>query len=291
MASCYINSHISNHKDKNDKAFMGRSHALSAVAVFAAVAAFSPSLTYFILGEANQWIFITALFVIAGASLLPDLDNSSSTARNSLGPLGVILSGGVRAISALIQTTIRTHKDDHDPDPHRGFAHTIPGNILFGLGVWSLSLFTGELELPIIGKISYGDLLVIVAVGILIHLTLEALFKEFMNQLGQSLIFGEIVEMIIAFALAFFLISNIPNDTSYVWLGASVAVGCFIHIFGDCFTTAGCPILFPIPRRGKMWWKIRFTSMKAGGATENYIFIPLFLIIIVISLFKIFNLF
>lgn len=287
MSDCYINASSLGHRD--DMAFMGRTHALSAVAVFLVLAAFLPAVTEWVAGSSNIWITLMAAIVVAGASLLPDLDNSSSTARNSLGPLGAILSGAVRSVSVVVQTTVRTSRDDAEANPHRGVTHTIPGALAFGLGAFALTTIPGSVTLPKLGAVSIGDMAAIIITSLLLHLALEALAKEFMEKLGDSLLLGEIIEFAVAFGVTIAIFTQLPEGTGFWWLGAGIFAGAVVHIIGDCFTTAGCPVLFPIPRKGKLWYRVRLTSMKAGGTVENYVFIPIFALAIVVASLRLLN--
>jgi hypothetical protein len=44
------------------------------------------------------------------------------------------------------------------------------------------------------------------------------------------------------------------------------------------------PVLFPIPIKGHLWWHVRLLPIKAGGVIENFVFIPFFIIVILISI-------
>ena len=63
-----------------------------------------------------------------------------------------------------------------------------------------------------------------------------------------------------------------------------------IHILGDCLTTDGAPVFWPIPIKGKMWYKIRLLPIHAGGTIENYVMAPVFAVVSVVSLVKIMGL-
>lgn len=267
---------------------MGGTHALSGLAIFLMIVAFFPAFSLKLLGTDNIWAIILAMAVTAGASLLPDLDNTKSTSKSSLGWLGDGLSLVFRGSSSVIQTVIRLPRDDSTPNPHRGFYHTIPAALLIGGLVYLGTRIGGELTLPFIGQVTYGTLFAIVITWLNIHMALAGLAKKLMNKLkNKSGVFGELVAFLFSLSLTFIIFTQLPNDLDFWWLGASVFLGCLIHILGDCFTTAGCPVLFPIPIKGKLWWTIRFTKIKAGGVVENVIFMPVFGIISVVSFLKI----
>lgn len=291
MADCYIGSKVhSPERRRSDAAFMGRTHATSAVALFLGFIAFFPLLTEKVLGTNNFWLVLAAAITAAGASLLPDLDNTSSTARNSLGPVGHVCSEAFRALSVVIQTSVRTGRDAKEPNPHRGALHTIPAALLFGAAALFATRLGGEVNLPLLGETPWGGVAAMVTVFITCHLALSGLFKPFMNKVADSSPVGELVELGLSAVVAVGLYTQFPAATDYWWLGVAVFVGYAVHILGDCFTTAGCPVLFPIPRKGKLWYNVRFLSIKAGGTVENVLFVPFFTIVIAISSLRIIGL-
>ena len=118
----------------DDAAFMGHTHVLSALGVV---------LTYFAFTHGLRTSFAAiALFTLnaAGASLANDLDNTASTSKSSLGIIGDIVSAVFRAVSRVVQTALRTRRDDATPNPHRGFFHTAVAASLIGFLVYELSL-------------------------------------------------------------------------------------------------------------------------------------------------------
>lgn len=288
MCNCYWSErhdHALKHNGKSDAAFMGRTHSTSAVALFLMSVAFLPAYTQNVLGSTNLWVIIAAGIAVAGASLLPDLDNTSSTARNSLGPIGHVFSELLRGLSVVIQTSIRTSRDSDEPNAHRGALHTIPAALVFGLLAYGATKVPYGFTLPALGELKIAPLVVFF---VLCHLMLASLFKSTINQLGKSIpVVGELAEFGVSILLAAGLLSQLPVETTGVWLGVAVFTGYLIHLLGDAFTTSGVPILFPIPRKGKLWWMVRFTSMKAGGALENVVFVPFFLLLIAIAAFRI----
>lgn len=270
---------------------MGPTHALSAVAGFLALIAFAPSAADKLIGTSNIWAVILAGIVTAGASLVPDLDNTSSTSRNSLGPFGALLSYIFRGSSIFLQTVIRTSRDDPEPNPHRGAWHTVPAALLLGFLTFLGTKIGGSVTLPIIGQLSWGQVFALFISFIMCHLALSGLAADAMRSIKKSSAIGEVIAFGISFAITVTIFAQIPHDIDFWWLGFSVFFGCFIHVLGDCFTTAGAPILFPITgftRKKKFWWTTRFTSIKAGGVVEKTIFMPAFGIICIICLIKIF---
>ena len=109
---------------KSDDGFLGDTHAMSAVAGFLLLVLFAKD--YF-LNQGftdNVIVLLIASFVVAGAALIPDLDNTKSTAMSVLGPVGNLLSTAMRSIATAIFYITRSRYDDKVANPHRGFWHT-----------------------------------------------------------------------------------------------------------------------------------------------------------------------
>lgn len=268
---------------KSDQAYMGYTHTLSALAAFFLIVAFVPAFNNFLNFE-NIWILILACLTTVGASTIPDLDNSKSTIKSNLGVIGDVLSSAFRGFSVIIQSVIKTKKDDPTPDPHRGFWHTIVGSVLFGLFIKFITGIKGSIEIPILGEVSFGYVIGFILTVILIQLFLVTIIDKLLKNIGQKSL-GRGLSFIVSFFITFLLFTQIPTDTDFLWLVVSVVLGMVIHIIGDTTTTSGTCLLWPIPIRGKMWWNIRLTSMKAGSDTEKTILIPLFAILSIIGIF------
>lgn len=276
-------------KFHKDFGFMGVTHALSVLAVSMMILAFAPSFATNVLNTDNAVIWALFVATAIGAGNLPDLDNTRSRAKSDLGPFGDVLSVVFRTSSSIIQTTVRTKRDDPSPNPHRGAWHTIPAALLLGFLVYMGTRIDGDLNLPIIGATTWGGVFALVISFVLIHLTLSTLAKKSMDKVKRSAFYGEIIAVLISFTITFVLMKFIPDGTDFWWLSVAVAFGMTIHILGDCFTTAGAPILFPLSGfiKGKFWWTTRFLPIKAGGPFENYVFVPTFIILSIIGTVKI----
>lgn len=275
---------------RSDKGLMGPTHALSAVAFSLLVTWLASDFMFeTVLKSRDTIVFIAAIIIIVGSALMPDLDAVKSTSINVLGVAGSILSTGMRAFSSLIQGIIKG-PSDKSSDPHRGFWHTLVAAFLVGLLVKALTSINTVL-FSFRGKdISISTLIVLFIIYMSIKLVLASLFKSFYNknkspsgQLGMS-----IGSFIVSVLLVFMLASN----TDYSWVAGAVVFGWIAHIFGDMLTVAGVPVLFPLKIRGKRWWDLRFPlGIKAGGTIEMGVIIPLFMIIIIVSLWNIIPLF
>lgn len=263
---------------------MGTTHALSGLALILALVAFVPDFVEWAGWTTPAIVFLAAL-VVSGASLISDLDNSVSTAKNSLGLLGNSLSVFFRGSSRFIQSTIRTKRDNPDGDPHRGFWHTIPAALLLGFLTWLATGIPTVISLPLLGEVTLGWIGALIIAYISIQLSFAGLFSKIIKKVLKGSASFEAVSVTVAMIATTATFWTIPKDESFWWLSVAVTVGVITHILGDTFTTAGTPLLFPLKIKGKLWWTIRFLPIKAGGLTEKYVFIPLFGLISIVSLF------
>lgn len=272
----------------SDDGFMGFTHALSAIALALTLIALAPATVHLVLGVSDPWILVTATLVSAGFALFPDLDNTTATARNAYGFVGVGLSTFFRSTSLIVQTLIRKKADDSDPDPHRGFWHTVPASILIGLAIFGLTRFETSITIPWLGEITVGQFLGYFVIFGALHLMLAALAKPTVDKIKKGAgPFGTLAAVVLSISLTVVLVVNLPTEIDFWWLGVTAAFGCIVHIIGDGLTSSGVPLFFPIVGlwRNKLWWKTRIPpSFKAGGTIENVIIVPLFSIVSVIML-------
>lgn len=267
---------------------MGFTHALSAVAVALLIIAFSPDVVTKTLGGDSLAVLALSILVVVGAALFPDADNTKSTFRSSLGFIGIFISEGVRAISKITQTLIRTKYDDANPDPHRGAFHSPFVAALLAIATWLLLAIGGEVKIPLLGEVSWGFTIGVGISWMFIHVALSGLFGKAMKKIKKSDALGEIVALFLSLGLTVILFSSVPENSPMIWLPVAMFLGMTIHDIGDAFTTSGAPLLAPIPIKGKIWYDVRIPPhIKAGGAAENYLFIPAFSILVLIAVAKI----
>lgn len=62
-----------------------------------------------------------------------------------------------------------------------------------------------------------------------------------------------------------------PLHGDYSWLSVAVGVGTLTHLFGDCLTKEGCPLLWP--QRAHYMLPV---IQRTGNAVEQWVFGPLF---------------
>lgn len=272
---------------KSDKAFMGPTHALSALAVFLIIAAFFENLMFdTLLQTTNPVVFIVACFICIGASLFPDFDAIKSTVISTLGVVGVLLSTSMRAFSRVVQTLIRGRSDDFDADPHRGFWHTIVSGLLLGGIIGGIASVRMVLPFTIGQKnITVGMLFTILLLFLSIQLTTSTL----LNMKPQKMkLTTRLIVITLGVVASFGAILSLPDNISYYWVGTIFSCGYIVHLIGDTFTVAGAPLLFPFKHRGKRWWKYRMPiTVKANSGAEYFVFGTLFSLMVIIAIIKI----
>ena len=258
-------------KAASESGFMGLTHALSAVAVTTLVLAFAPTAFQAVFKTGDPWFIALLCLVMVGGALMPDLDNTSSSAESALGFVGSALSAVMRATAPIIQGLVHSKYDKDVTVAHRGFYHTAVAAILFGALTAALCSVKGTV----------GEIVALVLAFVGVHIALSTLAKKILK--AKSGVQGTIVATVASLGVSLLLWSMLPSDAVYTSIGTAFGVGWLIHLLGDMCTTQGVPILWPIPIKGKMWWKVRLLPIKAGGVVENMIFIPLFLLIIALS--------
>lgn len=260
---------------KTDDGFMGLTHALSAVALVLAVLAFAPTVIDTVFGKTDPWYMTLLCLVIVGGALMPDLDNTNSSAESALGFIGSGISAFMRATAPMIQGLLHTKYDKDLDNPHRGFYHSGVSAILAGGLAYLLCSMPGRT----------GEITSLVLAFISVHIAVSTIAKKIIGKMkSKAGPVGFIVPLLISIGIIVLLWKMLPVSVSYSKIGIAFGIGWFIHILGDMCTTQGVPVLWPIPIRGKMWWHVRLLPIKAGGVIENFVFIPLFLVIIGISI-------
>ncbi len=183
---------------------MGRDHALLAGVVWVGCAPlWHPSLP----------VLAASTGVVAGAALLPDLDEPGSTVAHLAEPLtGVVawvtgrLAGG-----------------------HRVGTHSLLAVALAGLGTLAL------VHVPLAGHVSAAA----IPLGILLALALRALLPRGVRP-------GHVAALVTAAGLTWLVATR---SGSLAWLPPAVAAGWALHLAGDMLTSGGVPLAWPISHR------------------------------------------
>jgi membrane-bound metal-dependent hydrolase YbcI (DUF457 family) len=81
---------------------------------------------------------------------------------------------------------------------------------------------------------------------------------------------------------AYYTLLTLPPDRGYPMLGLAVGVGCLVHLLGDIITSAGIPLLWPIPTGKRMWRMVGVPdaiAVRVGGAVETFVLRGLFTLV------------
>lgn len=205
---------------------------------------------------------LAGALVCAGASLLPDLDHPGATAAAVFGETSRALAGRVARVSRAVHGLTRSRWDRPSDDGHRTLTHTLVFAVLAGALAWALArVFAPLVVFPMVClalRGSLGDLLTRI--------------------LGGRRRAGTVLLLALGAAGTWSVAEHLPARHPALWLGAMVALGCFVHCLGDSLTLAGCPWLWPVPILGRRWYPIgspRFARFRAGGRAETWVVLPL----------------
>lgn len=264
---------------EQDDALMGQAHASTGLAAFLAFLAFAGSgAVNLVLGNEpsmGQYV-LSAVAFVAGA-LIPDFDNTSSTAKSSMGIFGGPITFAFRESSRLVQT-IHTKQDAksrakaHDV-VHRGFWHSLVGAVALALIVNFLTsnpLMTAiMLPLGFLGIGNLGALIAAVICLAALHIAVSGLNLGALKAAKSTKNVGSTLMFLVSVAVTLMFFNSIPAG-QYMWLGYSLGIGAVVHIIGDAFTRAGVPLFSPIiPRKGKLWYTYRFATFEAKSEALN----------------------
>ncbi|SDR30227.1 LexA-binding, inner membrane-associated putative hydrolase [Thermostaphylospora chromogena] len=235
---------------------MGHTHALTGAAAWLAAAPGLAALPY--LSESSRLVelgvmanaltpaeLMAGALVCAGAAMLPDLDHPSATIAQTFGPVTWVLSKGISWISG----------------GHRGATHSL----VFAAG-------TGVLAHWLANSNPLGrDILVVLLIGLALRAIGLGIPRK---RYGSALIN-------IGLTVGLFAIFR-SHEVGYAWLGLAVAIGCLVHVIGDCLTERGCPVLWPLKRRWLLPYKI---GIKTGRAFEQKVLAPILSIVVIALLY------
>ncbi|GAB2957716.1 metal-dependent hydrolase [Micromonospora polyrhachis] len=251
---------------------MGPSHALSGAAVWLTG---SLALDQFAGYEQSPIAIAVGTAVCAGGALFPDLDLSGKVTKNqggatvarTFGVVSLFIAEVMEKISLGVYHATKLSKDPHRNNGHRTLTHTIPFTVLVGWGTTALCT-------------AYGKWAVIGILFFMIGLALRGLFDEWAKRAGW------VIVTLVSLAAAYFTYLHLPDDRGYPMLGLAVGVGCIVHILGDMITSAGVPILWPIPIGRRMWRMIGVPNkyaVKVGGKVEVVVLRTVFTVLSVLS--------
>lgn len=248
---------------------MGPSHALSGAAVWLAG---SWALDFTGVVDQSPLAIAVGTAVCAGGALLPDLDLSGRVTQNkggatvahTFGVLSLFVAEVIEKVSLGVYTATKLSKDPDRDNGHRTLTHTIPFMVLVGWGTTALCT-------------KYGKWAVIPILFFMMGLALRGLFHEWAKRAGW------VIVTLVSAGAAYYTFLNLPADRGYPMLGLAVGVGCFVHLMGDIITSAGIPLLWPIPTgKGRLWRMIgvpNAIAVEVGGKVETLVLRTVFTVI------------
>lgn len=226
---------------------MGPTHAMSGAALWLVAAPLISSVAPQPFSTAEV---LVGAALCAGAAVVPDIDEPSSTIARSFGPVSWLAAKGVWWLSVAWYNLTRGPGDPPSADGHRKLTHTLFGQILLTGLAAALAGWGGRTG-------------ALILMFILTGLAMRGLMHTWVKRNGW------IVTTTAAAAATWAAAEWLPGGGSYWWLTATVFAGVVIHGLGDTPTKDGMPWLAPfIPIRGKRWFDVALPSLlrfKANG--------------------------
>ncbi|MGP3691542.1 metal-dependent hydrolase [Streptomyces sp. IBSNAI002] len=250
---------------------LGPAHALSGAAAWAGFGALAAAG-----GHAMPWpVLVGGAIICAGAALAPDLDHPAATISRSFGPLSAWLSKAIGILSHAVYSSTRGPEDPARTGGHRTLTHTALFAVTLGFLVSHAASFGGRWAV-------FGVLFVHLVLGV------EGLLWKAARSSSRVLVW--LLGAAAAWLLADLLhrpglggdwLFTAPGQ-ELMWLGLPVALGAVVHCLGDALTISGCPVLWPLPIRGRLWFPLgppgpmRFA---AGSWVEQRVLMPVFAVL------------
>jgi membrane-bound metal-dependent hydrolase YbcI (DUF457 family) len=250
---------------------MGRSHALSGAAVWLAGSWVGDQ--FFDYHQSPMYLAIGTA-VCAGGALLPDMDMSGkvttgeggATVAHTFGRVSMFVAEVMEKVSLGIYTMTKLKHDPHRDNGHRTFTHTLPFTVLMG---WLAIYLCNQ----------FGKWAVLGYLFFMIGLAIRGIFEHWAKKVGW------IFTTLIAAGGAYWAYLKLEPGSGYPLLGFAVGVGCLTHLMGDIITSAGVPILWPIPtgiKQIQMWRMIgvpNAIAVEVGGKVERVVLSGIFTIV------------
>ncbi|MBP2474757.1 membrane-bound metal-dependent hydrolase YbcI (DUF457 family) [Crossiella equi] len=234
----------------------GPTHAISGTAAWGAVVV---GFGAYDIGHFSPETVVVGAILASGAALLPDLDHPGSTVSRTFGPISKAASKGINTVSHALYRSTRTKRDSNRDGGHRGLTHTVVFALLAGVLTTAIVSATNKWALPILLFFFCG-----LAVRGLMH-------KWNPKQDAWAISGSSALLTILCWAWA----QDGPKQAPA--LGIAVITGCVAHYIGDAITEQGCPMLWPVPIMGKLWFPVappKLLRMKTGGKVELSLVLP-----------------
>jgi membrane-bound metal-dependent hydrolase YbcI (DUF457 family) len=145
--------------------------------------------------------------------------------------------------------------DPHRHNGHRTLTHTLP----FAVGMGALTTWACG---------AGGKWAVIGILFLMLGLAIRGILHTWAERAGWILV------TLLSAGAAYGTYLYLPAGRGYPLLGVAVGVGCVVHLLGDVVTSAGVPILWPIPTGRRLWRMIGVPNTFAvpvGGKVETIV--------------------
>lgn len=268
---------------KKLRGFMGKTHfflTMSLFAVLMLVPLYPLQITFGQLTN-NILLFVVCISVAGGACLLPDLDNPSSTAGSTLGPIGSIFTLFMRSTSSIVWNIYHFKGDPKPNTQHRYLWHTPIVGIgivllfYFGLPKGDYTIFTNIKNS--IGAGQFGQFIMnnsILALFIILAFMCVLVGSNMIiYSLSKFLPIPFFVKYIFPVAVLGYI--AMANYSDLRMIGICIGVGYLLHCLEDFFADTGIPLLWPIPKfwgsQKKVWWRPWLPFRVTTGGTVNTI--------------------
>lgn len=221
---------------------------------------------------------IVSMIVCAGAALLPDCDQPSSTFGHSFGIVTKYMSKLMYWTSSTIYIGTKTSEDTAKKSGHRKLTHTIVYNLILGSLLW-LTFDIASVQYIVIALLITLGIRGLLAEGLNVYFPIDLNGRKKSKRIlkteqGSAIIVGCVVSFLLYSA----------HITFVSWhLALIIFAGCIIHLVGDCCTPAGVPLLWPAPISGKTWYNFSFpVTFDAGKQIEKNVITPVIALITII---------
>lgn len=248
---------------------MGPAHSLSGAMAWLAVgAAAAPT------EHSMPWpVLLAGALICAGAALAPDLDQKSATISRAFGPPSKLLASLIGRLSEAVYNSTRGKRERRRTGGHRTLTHT---------WIWAVLLGAAFSAAAVI----WGRWAVLVILFIHMVLAVEGLLWR------MARVSSDVLVWLLGACSAWLLADVLDEpghgsdwlfaDHPYLWLGIPITLGAIVHTLGDALTLSGCPMLWPLPIKGRRWYPVgtpRFMRFRAGAWVENNVLMPVFMVI------------
>lgn len=247
----------------------------------------------------NILLFISAMVVLAGGALLPDLDNSQSKAGHKLLMIGSMMTTFMKSSSSIVWNIYHFKGDKKPQNQHRYLWHCP----IIGLSFILLFYFlfpTREITIfeDIKASISNGTI-----GSFIIHNTVLLLFLLLVFMavfVGADTIiyrlskffpgFPGVIKLVFPFLVLFYIIGFLQYPDIRI-IAICLGTGYLLHCLEDFFVDSGVCLIWPIPAfwKKQVWKKFHLPlGLKTGGTFNNVVDIIL-LPVLVLLIFLVFK--